>query len=75
MVITGDATQVDLPNGKESGLTNSAYVLRATPGIGIVHFTEADVVRHEIVAKIIRAYDEYDKQVEIAKSNKRAGEA
>ncbi len=75
MVITGDATQVDLPNGKESGLTNSAYVLRDTPGIGIVHFTEADVVRHEIVAKIIRAYDDYDKQVEIAKSAKESRES
>ena len=74
MVVTGDSTQVDLPNGKESGLTNSAYVLRKTPGIGIVQFTEADVVRHEIVAKIIRAYDDYDIQVEIAKSAKRSGE-
>lgn len=61
MVITGDITQIDLPSGKNSGLKQAAYVLRNTPGIGIVKFAESDVVRHEIVGAIIRAYEEYDK--------------
>lgn len=60
MVVTGDETQVDLPLGKNSGLTNAAYVLRNTKGVGIVRFAEADVVRHEIVAAVIRAYDKQD---------------
>lgn len=60
MVITGDITQIDLPNGKNSGLKQAAYVLQKTPGVGIIRLGEADVVRHEIVAAIIRAYENYD---------------
>ena len=60
MVITGDITQIDLPNGKNSGLKQAAYVLQKTPGVGIIRFGEADVVRQEIVAAIIRAYENYD---------------
>lgn len=60
MVITGDITQIDLPNGKSSGLKQAAYVLQKTPGVGIIRFGETDVVRHEIVAAIIRAYENYD---------------
>ena len=60
MVITGDITQIDLPNGKNSGLKQAAYVLQKTPGVGIIRFGEADVARHEIVAAIIRAYENYD---------------
>lgn len=62
LVITGDATQVDLPSGKQSGLTNAAYVLRNVPGIGIIQFSERDVVRHEIVGAIIKAYENYDRK-------------
>jgi phosphate starvation-inducible PhoH-like protein len=60
LVVTGDDTQVDLPAGKQSGLTNAAEVLQNIPGIGIVYFTEKDVIRHEIVAAIIKAYQKYD---------------
>lgn len=74
LVITGDATQVDLPSGKQSGLTNAAYVLRNVPGIGITQFSERDVVRHEIVGAIIKAYENYDrkkKEKEQAKNHDR----
>ena len=74
LVITGDATQVDLPSGKQSGLTNAAYVLRNVPGIGIIQFSERDVVRHEIVGAIIKAYENYDrkkKEKEQAKNHDR----
>lgn len=62
MVITGDVTQIDLPGGKKSGLKQAAYILRNTPGIGVVNFGETDVVRHEIVGSVIRAYEEYEKE-------------
>lgn len=62
MVITGDVTQIDLPGGKKSGLKQAAYILRNTPGIGVVNFGETDVVRHEIVVAVIRAYEEYEKE-------------
>lgn len=61
MVITGDITQIDLPMGKRSGLKEAAKILANISGIGIINFSEKDVVRHEIVAAIIRAYADYEK--------------
>ncbi|HEV8311187.1 MAG TPA: PhoH family protein [Methylomirabilota bacterium] len=59
MVITGDITQVDLPSTRASGLIEIQAVLKGIPGIAFVYFTEKDVVRHELVSEIIRAYDEW----------------
>jgi phosphate starvation-inducible PhoH-like protein len=56
-VITGDVTQIDLPN-KRSGLLDAADVLKGIEGISFIHFDESDVVRHSLVQRIIRAYDE-----------------
>jgi phosphate starvation-inducible PhoH-like protein len=61
-VITGDVTQIDLPSGRASGLIEAAQVLREVPGVGIVRFTERDVVRHELVQKIVLAYERYASQ-------------
>lgn len=58
-VITGDITQIDLPDGKRSGLLNAIEVVRQVPGISFVYFDERDVVRHHLVQRIIRAYEEY----------------
>lgn len=58
MVITGDVTQIDLPKGKQSGLIEAQRILRGIEEIGIVYFTEQDVVRHALVQKIITAYNE-----------------
>ena len=60
MVITGDVTQVDLPGGQRSGLTDALETLDGVKGIEFVHFTQADVVRHELVTRIIQAYDQRD---------------
>lgn len=57
-VITGDVTQIDLPYGKESGLVNVKRILKEVEGIDFVYFDQKDVVRHELVQKIIRAYEE-----------------
>ncbi len=62
MVITGDITQIDLPSGKSSGLKDAAKILRDVPGIGIVKFNDKDVVRHEIVGSIIKAYENFEKR-------------
>jgi phosphate starvation-inducible PhoH-like protein len=56
MVITGDVTQIDLPKGKKSGLNEAERILRGIEEIGIVYFTDQDVVRHALVQKIIQAY-------------------
>ena len=58
MVITGDITQVDLPASRPSGLIEIQAVLKGIEGIRFVYFTEKDVVRHELVAQIVRAYEE-----------------
>jgi phosphate starvation-inducible PhoH-like protein len=60
-VITGDITQIDLPNGRRSGLIEAAEVVGKVPGISFVYFTERDVVRHNLVQRIIRAYEEFDR--------------
>jgi phosphate starvation-inducible protein PhoH and related proteins len=57
-VITGDITQIDLPNARRSGLVEAADILKAVEGVSFNYFTEEDVVRHHLVQRIIRAYDE-----------------
>jgi phosphate starvation-inducible PhoH-like protein len=57
MVVTGDPTQVDLPSGARSGLADALEALRGIEEIGIVRFTEKDVVRHRLVARIVHAYE------------------
>ncbi len=58
-VITGDITQIDLPNARRSGLLEAIDILQKVNGLAFVHFDETDVVRHHLVQRIIRAYDDY----------------
>jgi phosphate starvation-inducible PhoH-like protein len=60
MVVTGDLTQIDLPLGVTSGLRDAVEILEGMQGVQFIHFGHADVVRHELVARIARAYDERD---------------
>ena len=59
-VVTGDITQIDLPQGKKSGLVEALEICGRIPGISVIQFGEKDVVRHNLVQQIIRAYEEYD---------------
>ncbi len=61
-VITGDVTQVDLPRSTRSGLRQSIEVLRGVAGISFTFFTSRDVVRHPLVAKIVRAYEAFEQK-------------
>lgn len=61
MVITGDVTQVDLPDGKKSGLKHAAEILKNIEGISVVNLTHRDVVRHQLVMNIIAAYEKKEK--------------
>jgi phosphate starvation-inducible PhoH-like protein len=58
-IITGDLTQTDLPNPKRSGLLEAIHVLDGVEGIKFCHFEDVDVVRHQLVQRIVRAYDSY----------------
>ena len=60
IVITGDVTQIDLPDGKPSGLREAMRVLRNIEGIGICELTNQDVVRHVMVQRIVKAYEDYE---------------
>src|SRR3954470_13442889 len=62
-VITGDITQIDLPNAKRSGLVEAADVLKNVEGLAFAYFDDGDVVRHHLVQRIIRAYDEHKTRV------------
>lgn len=68
-VVTGDLTQIDLPNKYKSGLIQAMDVLKDVDGIGINKFTEKDVVRHELVQRIIKAYEKFDEEQELNKFN------
>ena len=62
MVVTGDITQIDLPDGKRSGLKEAIKVLKNIEDIGVVRFNEKDVVRHRLVQDIIRAYEKQEEE-------------
>jgi len=60
MVVNGDITQIDLPNGRRSGLIDAIEVLKGIEGISFVQFDEKDVVRHNLVQRIVKAYERYN---------------
>lgn len=66
MIITGDATQIDLPRTTTSGLIQALKVLRDVKGIGRVEFNKKDIIRHQLVQRIVEAYERFDEQQETA---------
>jgi len=74
VVVTGDVTQTDLPYGKRSGLAEALEILEDIPEIGIVKLTSKDVVRHELVQRIVDAYDRHfkEKKEQMIKTNQKS---
>lgn len=68
VIVTGDITQIDLPGGTVSGLKDALRILKGVEGIRFNTFTEVDVVRHELVKRIIRAYDAFDSSNKVRRS-------
>ena len=66
-VVTGDVTQIDLPSGKQSGLCQVGRILEGINGISFFWLTSADVVRHEIVQKVVQAYERFEEQKQYKK--------
>ncbi|WP_096702687.1 PhoH family protein [Magnetospirillum sp. 15-1] len=62
MVVTGDVSQTDLPSGVRSGLLDAIHILDGMEGVRFVRFTDKDVVRHDLVTRIVRAYDKADRE-------------
>lgn len=67
MVVTGDLSQTDLPAGTRSGLRDALETLQGVPGVSFVTFTDRDVVRHDLVTRIVRAYDRVERERKAAK--------
>lgn len=64
MIVTGDATQIDLPRSVQSGLLQSLRILRGVEGIGIIEYGKKDIVRHPLVQRIVDAYEAREKKVD-----------
>lgn len=64
MIVTGDCSQVDLPRGVRSGLSEALEILDGVPGIGFIQMTRRDIVRHRLVTRIVEAYDKHKHQTE-----------
>jgi phosphate starvation-inducible PhoH-like protein len=64
-VVTGDMTQIDLPDGQKSGLKQASAILHNIEGIGIVRLTNQDVVRHPLVQRIVEAYEKNERPKEV----------
>jgi phosphate starvation-inducible PhoH-like protein len=67
--VTGDVTQIDLPAHVGSGLVQAVEVLREVKGVAMIHFGEADVIRHPLVGRIVSAYDRH-RQAALAREGK-----
>jgi phosphate starvation-inducible PhoH-like protein len=63
MVVNGDVTQIDLPNGRRSGLMDAVEILKGVEGISFVQFDDKDVVRHTLVQRIVKAYERYNETI------------
>ena len=64
MIITGDATQIDLPRSVQSGLMQALRILRGVNGIGIIEYAKKDIVRHPLVQRIVDAYEAREEKVD-----------
>ncbi len=74
-IVTGDITQMDLPSGKKSGLVEASHILQGIKGLEFVYLTHKDVVRHELVMRIIEAYGRYEKKTQMGgRTKKQTGE-
>ncbi len=74
MIVTGDITQIDLPNKTQSGLVQALAILSNVPGVGRVEFGKKDIVRHSLVQRIVEAYEKHDEE-EKARRKEEAAEA
>ena len=74
IVVTGDPSQIDLPRGKKSGLIEAMEVLDGVPDIAVQRLTHQDVVRHELVQAIVRAYDAHALRAKEERFDGRHGE-
>ena len=62
MIVTGDMTQIDLPQSQTSGLVQALRILKGVKGISFIELNKKDIVRHKLVTQIVEAYEKFDKE-------------
>jgi phosphate starvation-inducible PhoH-like protein len=67
MVVTGDLSQIDLPDGARSGLRDSVDVVRDLEGVAVITFSDQDVFRHALVTRVVRAYERMERNANSAR--------
>ena len=70
MIVTGDMTQIDLPSSQTSGLVQALRILKGVKGISFVELNKKDIVRHQLVTRIVDAYEKFDKETKAEREKK-----
>jgi phosphate starvation-inducible PhoH-like protein len=71
MIVTGDMTQIDLPSSQASGLVQALKILKGVKGISFIELNKKDIVRHQLVTRIVEAYEHFDKEQKLEREKKK----
>ena len=71
MIVTGDMTQIDLPSSQTSGLVQALRILKGVKGISFVELNKKDIVRHQLVTRIVDAYEKFDKETKAEREKRK----
>ncbi len=72
MIVTGDMTQIDLPQSQTSGLVQALKILKGVKGISFIELNKKDIVRHKLVTQIVEAYERFDKEAKAEREKRKA---
>ena len=75
MIVTGDMTQIDLPSSQTSGLVQALRILKGVKGISFVELNKKDIVRHQLVTRIVDAYEKFDKETKAERDSRKEAKA
>ena len=75
MIVTGDMTQIDLPQSQTSGLVQALRILKGVKGISFIELNKKDIVRHKLVTQIVEAYEKFDKEAKAEREKRIAEQA
>ena len=75
MIVTGDMTQIDLPQSQTSGLVQALRILKGVKGISFIELNKKDIVRHKLVTQIVEAYEKFDKEAKAEREKRKAEQA
>jgi phosphate starvation-inducible PhoH-like protein len=71
MIVTGDMTQIDLPSSQASGLVQALKILKGVKGISFIELNKKDIVRHQLLTRIVEEYEHFDKEQKLEREKKK----